>query len=258
QISSNVTCGRGVGVFLAGATGNRSLCWWVAPPMEPRGVRVRRRSLQQRLVAATSIALGSGLFRGLAGPQAFGVSAAGRWRMTDGTLLAGSEVTSSSASSRAAGPLLRAAASSIPLDELAPDELAARLGSAPVPAFQIPGVNDASVPGTPGNPDMVFPKLPDGLDSVVQVILIVFPIIVLVSWVSLNVASYQESQKAKLADQKRKIEKAIKTDPTWDGTPDDPSWSKEKMEAPKKKKSKKLTALEEAILMEKGPTSPYF
>mmetsp|Transcript_26076 Transcript_26076/g.52677 ORF Transcript_26076/g.52677 Transcript_26076/m.52677 type:complete len:193 (-) Transcript_26076:116-694(-) len=132
---------------------------------------------------------------------------------------------------RTAGRLvLRRAAPDIPLEELAPDALA-----------------DKTL--------QVLPRLPPWADMIVGGFLTVFPVVVIISWVMLNVTSYENSKKAKERDERRKIRKAIKTD---DNMPD----PDEMQERPRRRRRRKLTAFEESIALEEAasegkPSSMY-
>lgn len=131
---------------------------------------------------------------------------------------------------------------SIPLDELAPDELPGAAGAAAAASAPAAPVPDAVAEG-------LLPQLPPWLDSIVGVVLTFFPVIVIVSWVGFSVASYQESEKAKKRDQKRKITKAMKIEDD-KYLPD--SQKLRELEGPspdlqKSKKRRKKTALIEAM-----------
>mmetsp|Transcript_87289 Transcript_87289/g.231895 ORF Transcript_87289/g.231895 Transcript_87289/m.231895 type:complete len:188 (-) Transcript_87289:15-578(-) len=119
---------------------------------------------------------------------------------------------------RASGRLPRRAAPQIPADELAPDEIADKTLS-------------------------VLPKLPPLLDTLVGGFLYVFPVVVIASWVMLNVTSYEASKKAKERDEKRKIRKAIQVDETFAA----------EEEAPKRRRRRRRpTAFEESLALEEA------
>merc|ERR1719356_1918021 len=87
------------------------------------------------------------------------------------------------------------------------------------------------------------PRLPEFLDNIVGVVLTIFPIIVLASWVNMNVVSYNKSKEAKEADEKRKIRRAIKID-------DRELEELEELDKMPDKKRKRKTAFEEALALE--------
>mmetsp|Transcript_47529 Transcript_47529/g.123323 ORF Transcript_47529/g.123323 Transcript_47529/m.123323 type:complete len:122 (-) Transcript_47529:91-456(-) len=73
--------------------------------------------------------------------------------------------------------------------------------------------------------------------------LTIFPIIVLASWVNMNVVSYNKSKEAKEADEKRKIRRAIKVD-------EKELEELEELDKAPAKRRKKRTAFEEALALE--------
>jgi len=111
------------------------------------------------------------------------------------------------------------------------------------------GVPDADVVGATNAADLAagqfnpVPKLPETLDQVVGFFLTIFPIIVLASWVNMNVVSYNKSKEAKEADEKRKIRRAIKVD-------EKELEELEELDKAPAKRRKKRTAFEEALALE--------
>mmetsp|Transcript_1216 Transcript_1216/g.1360 ORF Transcript_1216/g.1360 Transcript_1216/m.1360 type:complete len:197 (-) Transcript_1216:84-674(-) len=123
---------------------------------------------------------------------------------------------------RISGRTVRRAAPQIPLDELAPDEIAQQAQ------------------------ETVLPRLPPLMDTIVGGFLYVFPVVVIASWALLTWTSYEESKKAKERDKKNKIRKAIKIDPNFDND----MRKLEEKSMRKKKKRRKPTAFEESLALE--------
>lgn len=96
-----------------------------------------------------------------------------------------------------------------------------------------------------------IPRLPEWADKFVGGFLTVFPFVVLASWGFMNWTYWEQSKEAKEKDERRKISKALKTDPDFDDDDDD-SIVRAPEPGKKRRRRAKKTALKEVMAMDRA------
>lgn len=92
----------------------------------------------------------------------------------------------------------------------------------------------------------VIPRLPDWLDKIVGVLLLIFPVVVIGSWITMNTIAYNKSKEKREEYEREKIRKAVQLD-----AEEDPEEAAKKAAMKvKRRRRRKLTAFEESIMLE--------